>query len=235
MHQSKPVDTPVEKGRYLSLDQCPKTDEERNRMSKVPYASAVGSLMYTMLCTRPDICFAVGLVSRYQSNLGLTHWEAVKRIFRYLRGTTDLILCYGGGNLKLTGFSDADWASDRDERKSTSGYVFILSGGAISWCSKKQSCIALSTMEAEYVACSVAVQEAVWLRRFLRHLEATSQIEKPVEIFFDSMSALEYAKKPKYHGKIKLICHAPSQERDLLTTRVCTHVLPPKTPRLKYH
>ena len=100
-------------------------------MSRVPYASAIGSLMYAMLCTRPDICFAVGLVSRYQSNPGLAHWEAVKRIFRYLRGTTDLILCYGGGNLRLKGFSDADWAGDRDERKSTSGYVFILGGGAI--------------------------------------------------------------------------------------------------------
>ena len=97
MHYSKPVDTPVEKGLTLSLDQCPKTDKEKERMSNVPYASAVGSLMYAMLCTRPDICFAVGLVSRYQSNSGLTHWQTVKRIFRYLR-TSDLVLCYQGGN-----------------------------------------------------------------------------------------------------------------------------------------
>jgi len=76
-------------------------------MKDVPYASAVGSLMYAMLCTRPDICFAVGLVSRYQSNPGPTHWQAVKRIMRYLRGTTDLVLCYQGGDLKLRGYSDA--------------------------------------------------------------------------------------------------------------------------------
>uniref|UniRef100_A0A2N9F6S1 Integrase catalytic domain-containing protein n=1 Tax=Fagus sylvatica TaxID=28930 RepID=A0A2N9F6S1_FAGSY len=105
MHNSKPIDTPMEKGCTLSLDQCPKNDEEKNQMSKVPYASAIGSLMYAMLCTRPNICFAVGMVSRYQRDL------------------------------KLTGYSDADWASDKDERKSTSGYAFILGGGAVSWCS----------------------------------------------------------------------------------------------------
>ena len=101
-------------------------------MARVPYASAVGSLMYAMLCTRPDICFAVGMVSRYQSNLGPIHWQAVKRIFRYLRGTLNLILCYQGGDLRLRGYSDADWASDRDERKSTTSYAFLLSGAAIS-------------------------------------------------------------------------------------------------------
>ena len=94
MNHSKPVDTPVEKGLTLSLDQCPKTDQEKETMKNVPYASAIGSLMYAMLCTRPDICFAVGLVSRYQSNPGPTHWQAVKRIMHYLRGTTDLVLGY---------------------------------------------------------------------------------------------------------------------------------------------
>jgi len=108
MHFSKPVDTPVEKGLTLSLEQCPTTDDEKQKMSNVSYAGAVGSLMYAMLCTRPDICFAVGLVSRYQSNLGTAHWQAVKRIMRYLRGTTDLVLCYQGGDLKLRGYSDVD-------------------------------------------------------------------------------------------------------------------------------
>ena len=107
MHHSKPVDTPVEKGLTFCLDQCPKTDQEKEKMKDVPYASAVGSLMYAMLCTRPDICFAVGLVSRYQSNPEPTHWQAIKRIMRYLRGTTDLVLCYQGGDLKLRGYSDA--------------------------------------------------------------------------------------------------------------------------------
>jgi len=112
--------------------------------------------MYAMLCTRPDICFAVGLVSRYQRNPRPTHWQAVKRIMRYLRGTTDLVIYDQRGDLKLRGYSDADWGGDTDESRSTSGYVFTLSGGAISWYSRKQDYIALSTMEVEYVACSIA-------------------------------------------------------------------------------
>ncbi|KAL0282692.1 UNVERIFIED_CONTAM: Retrovirus-related Pol polyprotein from transposon TNT 1-94 [Sesamum radiatum] len=155
------ADTPIDKSCVLSKELCPKTEEEKKRMTKIPYASAVGSLMYAMMCTRPDLCFAVGMVSRYQSNPGPDHWVAVKRILRYLKGTSDLALCYHGGSLRLVGYSDADGSADRDERKSTSGYAFLLGGAAITWCSKKQPCISLSTMEAEYVACTSAVQKAI--------------------------------------------------------------------------
>ena len=106
------------------------------QMSNVSYTSAVGSLMYAMLYTRPDIYYAVGLVSRYQSNLDPYHWKVVKRILRYLRGTMDLALCYHRADLRLRGYIDANWANDKDERKSTSGYTFTFAGGAISWCSK---------------------------------------------------------------------------------------------------
>ena len=170
-------------------------------MARVPYASAVGSLMYAMLCTQPNICLTVGMVSRYQSNPGPVHWQAVKRIFRYLRGTSDLILCYQGGDLRLRGYSDVDWASDRDERKSTTGYAFLLNGATISWCSKKQSCIGLSTMESEYVACLAAAQEVVWLKRFFQSLWVTSLVDEAVKIYCDSMATLAYANGPKYHGK----------------------------------
>ena len=119
-------------GHTLSLEDCPKSEKEKREMARVPYASAVGSLMYAKLCTRPNIYFAIGMVSRYQSNLGPIHWQAVKRIFRYLRGTSDLILYYQGGDLRLRGYSDADEASDRDEHKSTTGYAFLRSGAAIS-------------------------------------------------------------------------------------------------------
>ena len=145
---------------------CPKTSDEKEKMAYVPYANAVGSLMYAMMCTQPNICYAVVLVSRFQSNPGLAHWKAVKRILRYIKGTTDYVLCYQGSDLCMIGYSDVDWGSDLDERKSTSGYAFLLNNGAITWSSKKQPCIALSTIEAEYVACLAAVQEAVWLRRF---------------------------------------------------------------------
>ena len=128
----------------------------------------------------------------------------------------DLALCYHGGDLRLRGYCDADWASDKDERKSTSGYAFTLGGGAISWCSKKQSCIALSTMEAEYVACSAAVQEAVWLRRFLRRLGTSPYGDEAVLIYSDSTSALAYAKDPKYHGKSKHIDIRHHHIRDMV-------------------
>jgi len=117
--------------------------------------------MYSMMCTRPDICYAMRLVSKYQSNPGQKHWNTVKRILAYLRGTADYSLCYQGGNLRLFGYTDADWGGDLDEQKSTSGYAILLNRGAISWSGKKQTCISLSTMEAKFVACSAAVQEAV--------------------------------------------------------------------------
>uniref|UniRef100_A0A2N9GE70 CCHC-type domain-containing protein n=1 Tax=Fagus sylvatica TaxID=28930 RepID=A0A2N9GE70_FAGSY len=145
------------------------------------------------------------LVNKFQSNPGLAHWKAVKRILRYLKGTMDYVLCYQGSDLRLIGYSDADWGSDLDERKSTSGYAFLLNNGAITWSSKKQPCIALSTMEAEYLACSETVQEAIWLRRFFQHLEVVKDASDPMTIHCDSTTALAYAKDPKYHGKTKHI------------------------------
>ena len=120
-----------------------------------------------MMCTRPDICYAVRLVNRYQSNPGQKHWMTVKRILRYLKGTSNYMLCYKGKkDLRLIGFSDADWGGDVDQSKSTSGCAILLNDSAILWRSNKQSCIALSTMEAEYVACSATTQNAVWLKKF---------------------------------------------------------------------
>ena len=202
---SKPIDTPVEKGSALCLDQCPKIDEEKTLMFTMPYAEAIGNLMYSMLCTRPDICFAICMVSRYRSNPGPAHWVAVKRIFQSLQGITDFALCFHRGDSRLKGYSDAGWAGDRDELKSTSGYAFILGGGSVSRYSKKQTCVALSTMESEYVSCAAAVQEAIWLKRFLQHLGITAHSEEAVTLYSDSTIALVYAKDPKYHGKSKHI------------------------------
>ena len=113
MQDSKPVKVPIPVGVNLSAEQCPKTQEEEEYMSHVPYASAVGSLMYAMVCTRPDIIHAVGVLSRFMSNPGKEHWTTVKRVFRYLRGTSDYGLCYQGRPglermLDIRGFVDAD-------------------------------------------------------------------------------------------------------------------------------
>eukprot|EP00253_Pinus_taeda_P001709 PITA_01709 len=137
-------------GMEIKRDRCPKTQEEEEDMSHVPYASAVGRLMYAMVCTRPDMAHAMGVLSRFMSKPGKEHWTTVKRIFRYLRATSDYGLYYQGRPgldrvLDIRGFVDANWAGDLDQRRSTSGYVFNLFGGAVSWISKKQSVVALST------------------------------------------------------------------------------------------
>ncbi|XP_075088620.1 secreted RxLR effector protein 161-like [Nicotiana tabacum] len=205
MNGCKSMDTPIARGETLSLEMCPKTENEKKDMSRVPYSSVVRSLMYVMMCTRPNICYIVSLVSRYQSNPGRDHWKAVKRIFRYLKGTADYSLCYSGNDLYLRGYTDVDWAGDQNDRKSTSGYAFLLNGGTISWKSKKQTYIALSTMETEFVACASVVQEVVWLKRFFEHLDITKNSQGPMTLYCDSQAAIAYTKDPKYHSKTKYI------------------------------
>ena len=138
MHNAKQVSTPFASHFKLSKEMCPKTQEDMDYMSKVPYASAVGSLMYAMVCTRPDIAHAVGVVSRYMNNLGKEHWMAVKWILRYLKGTTNQALCFGGSNISLQGYVDVDMVGDRDNRRSTTGYVFTIGGTTFSWVSKSK-------------------------------------------------------------------------------------------------
>jgi ATP-binding cassette subfamily B (MDR/TAP) protein 1 len=155
-----------------------------------------------MVCTRPDIAHAVGVVSRFLSNPRKQHWEAVKWILRYLRGTSNLCLSFGNGGLVLEGYTDADMAGDLDHRKSTSGYVFTFAGGAVSWQSKLQKCVALSTIEAEYIAATEAGKELLWLVRFL--LELGMQQEDAI-VFCDSQSAIDLSKNAAYHSRTKHI------------------------------
>ena len=120
MHESKRGFIPMSHGTHLSKDLCPSTSDQRGRMSKVPYASAIGSIMYAMLCTRPDVSFALSMTSRYQQDPGEGHWTAVKNILKYLRRTKDLFLVYGGldDELYVTGYTDASFQTDQDDQKS---------------------------------------------------------------------------------------------------------------------
>ncbi|KAM1523155.1 hypothetical protein ACFX10_013206 [Malus domestica] len=171
MEQSKKGFLPVRHGIHLSKSMEPKTPEEIRQMNMIPYASAIGSLMYAMICTRPDIAYAVSITSRYQSNPGPVHCAAVKTVLKYLRRTKDMILVYGGAaELRVEAYTDADFQSDVDDRSSNSRYVFTLNGGAVSWKSKKQSVIADSTTEAEYVAAAEADKEAFWMKKFITEL-----------------------------------------------------------------
>ncbi|RVW42881.1 Retrovirus-related Pol polyprotein from transposon TNT 1-94 [Vitis vinifera] len=165
MSNCAPGDTPVAKGDKFSLHQCPKNELEKKDMERFPYASVVGSLMYAQVCTRPDIAYIVGMLGRYLSNLGMDHWKKAKRVMRYLQRTKDYMLTYRrSSHLEIVGYSDSDFAGCLDSRRSTSGYIFMLAGGAVSWKSVKQTLIASSTMEAEFIACYEASNHGIWLR-----------------------------------------------------------------------
>jgi hypothetical protein len=162
---------------WLTSAQSPSTTKEIAAMCKVPYHEAVGSLMYATLGTQPDICFAVQTVSRFNSKPGLAHWEAIKQIFCYLKGTRDIWLAYGGVVKDLVGYVDVDGSMSED-CKAISGYTFIINGGAVSWSAKHQEIISLSTTKSEYVAVTYALKEALWLQQIILHtfglnLEAT--------------------------------------------------------------
>ena len=175
-------------------------------MKNIPYEYAVGSLLYAQTCTRPDISFAVAMLGRYQSNPGMEHWKAAKKVMRYLQGTKDYMLTYRRSDqLEVTGYSDADFANCLDSRKSTSGFVFMLAGGAISWKSAKQSLIASSTMEAEFVACFEATNQALWLRNFISGLGVVDSIAKPLKIFCNNTAAIFFSKNSKYFSGSKHI------------------------------
>ena len=206
MENSKKGLLPMSPGTVLCKNQCPRTLDERVQMNDVPYASAVGSIMYAMLCTRPDVSYALSVSSRYQSDPGLEHWAAVKGILKYLKRTKDLLLVYGGDEeLIVSGYTDAGFMTDPDDFKSQSGYVFILNGGAVDWKSSKQKTVADSTTEAEYVAASEASKEAVWIKQFLEDLGVVPSALDPVEIYCDNSGAVAQAREPSSHHKTRHI------------------------------
>lgn len=203
MNDCYPVKNPVDSNQKLTKDMTANTSDETKEMQNIPYQEAVGSLLYLSVCTRPDISFAVGNVSRFNNEFGKGHWNAVKRIFKYLKGTTDYKLQFSrDGNQYMIGFSDADWASDIESRKSCTGYLFKIQGGAISWTSKRQPTVALSSAEAEYMALSSATQEAIWLKQLLQ--EIGENIDS-VEIHCDNKSAINIAHNQLYSPRTKHI------------------------------
>lgn len=172
-------------------------------MSKIPYRELIGSLLFIAQISRPDISFAVNLLSRFNGNPGAAHWKAAKRTLRYLSGTKELELIYGGSHRQLTGFCDADWAGDTDSRKSTTGYLFTMNGGAITWNTKKQATVALSTTEAEFMSMVACIQEGMWLKQLLAELFTTT--EENIKIFCDNKGAIDLAKNNAFSPRSKHI------------------------------
>ena len=198
----RPVSTPMNPGLRLSKANAPKTAEEFAFMRDKPYRETVGSANYMAIGTRPDISYVVSVLSRYLDNPGPDHWAAVKHLFAYLSGTANYELVFGLEEHSLLGYTDAD-GSMHEDRKAISGYAFIINGGAVSWSSKRQDIIALSTTEAEYVAATHAVKEALWLRTLIS--EVMGDITGPTTLYSDNQGAIALAKDHQYHARTKHI------------------------------
>lgn len=198
MSDSKPVNTPM-----VPLTQPQPLDASKKNESKKekPYQNAIGSLLYLAISTRPDISFAVTYLSQFNNNYTEENWMAVKRIMRYLKGTPEKGLLFRADDSELSGFSDADWGGNFD-RRSFSGYVFKLSGSAISWKCKKQKSVALSSTESEYVAVSDTAKEASYLRILWNEL---FKEEICVPLSCDNQSAISIAENPVSHERTKHI------------------------------
>ncbi len=198
----KPISTPMDPNVRLTTAQSPSATDDIAKMRDIPYHEAIGSLMYASLGTRPDISFAVQSLSRFTVNPGIIHWEAVKRVFRYLKGTPKLWLSYGGIKKDMEGYADAD-GSMMEDRKAISGYAFIINGGTVSWSTKKQEIISLSTTESEYIAATYAAKEALWLRSLIFELFGT--VLSTTTLFSDNQSAIALTKEHQYHARTKHI------------------------------
>ena len=167
---AKRVATPMDPNVQFSTDQCPSLTTQLAHMKGIPYSEAIGSVLWLVVVSRPDAAYAIGILSQFIQNPGLAHWEALKRLTTYLGWMKDLWLTFGGHSETLVeGYCNADWATNKHQH-SISGYSFHFRCGAISWNSKKQYIIALSSTEAEYIVQTHMAKEALWLRSFLNEV-----------------------------------------------------------------
>jgi len=227
------ADTPADAKITLTQSLSPESEEEKAYMSTIPYREVIGSLLWLSLGTRPDITYAVSQVAKFSANPGPEHWKAIIRIMRYLHGTRTLGLTYkadvtdsshittaisSADFLIPTGYVDADYARDPESRRSVTGFLFFLAGAPISWQTRQQPSVALSTMESEFMAACAAAQESVWLTQLLR--EFTCILIQPVIIFEDNKSCIDYTKNSTNHQRTKHISVRYHFIRDLVQQRV---------------
>jgi reverse transcriptase-like protein len=199
-----PRNVPLPPGSILDSNMSPKTDSEKKVMNDKPYRSILGSIMWGQLATRPDLSFSVSLLARFQANPGIEHWNALMHVVGYIKNTLDFGLTYScNSDLSPAAFVDADYGGCRDTRRSMSGYVFMMAGGAVTWSSKCQATVALSTVEAEYVAMSRCAQQMSWMHSWLDEVEI--QYSRPGLIKGDNRGAIALTKNTKDHGKVKHI------------------------------
>ena len=223
---ASPASTPYLSGDPLCKEDAPKTEEERKEVEGIPYKSLVGSVLHLSRSTRPDISCAVAILAKYQKDPGPRHWNAAKKLLRYLAGTRDYGIIYGRDRTEdgiphsiCHGWTDSDYAGDLDRRRSRSGYVYYSWGGPVSWSSALQGCVALSSCQAEYQAACEAAKEAIWLIRVCNDLGYTDlsiethgkltqkeyEGKKPLTIFEDNQGCIELSKNPVHHKRSKHI------------------------------
>ncbi|KAK4401028.1 Retrovirus-related Pol polyprotein from transposon TNT 1-94 [Sesamum angolense] len=212
-YESPPAKTPVD----LNLHLAKNKDEPE---CQIEYSRIIGSLMYIMNCTRPDMAYAVNKLSRFTSNPSKDHWKGLIRVLRYLKYTSNYGLHYTRYPAVLEGYSDANWISDSKDTKSTSGYVFTVGGGAVSWKSSKQTCIARSTMESEFIALDKAGEEAEWLRNFLEDIPCWTKPVPAIMVHCDSQSAIGRVQSSMYNGKSRHIRRRHNTIRQLISSGI---------------
>ena len=211
MSAAKSTETPI--GAHFKLSAV-KDESECVDTEVTPYCSAVGSIMYAMVGTRPDLAHGIGLVSRYMSKPGKLHWEAVQWLLKYIKGSQDLQLVYTKAKeLEIHGYCDSDFAGYLDKKRSTSGYVFTVGGNMISWNSSLQSVVALSTTEAEFMAITEAVKESIWLKGLLEDFGFS---HGAVKIWCDSQSAINLSKNNVFHKRTKHVARKFYFVRDII-------------------
>ncbi|KAK9054827.1 hypothetical protein SSX86_025906 [Deinandra increscens subsp. villosa] len=219
MMDCKPVKTPFASHFKMSLLDCPKDESEVAEMSNIPYANAVGSLMYLMVCTRPDISYGVSVVSRYLANPGKVHWNGVKWLLRYVAGTREVGLIFDGNCFKdkaVFGYVDSDYAKDLDRGRSITGYCFKVLNNLVSWKATLQGVVALSSTESEYIALTEAIKEAIWLKGFVSELGFNVKCS---EVYCDSQGAVQLSKNSVFYDKTKHISVKLHFIRDVIDSK----------------
>ncbi|UYV80202.1 hypothetical protein LAZ67_18001996 [Cordylochernes scorpioides] len=206
MIECRPVSTPLDISFPISKGDCPTDEEEKERMKAIPYRELIGSLLYLANCTRPDLMFSVTRLAQFASNPGRRHWQAAKHVLRYLHGSINLSLVYRRTDSNdVCAYSDADWASDIDDRRSNSGTAITIGHSLVIWKTSKQKCVSLSTMEAEYLALSQTTKEAVWIATILKELKFLSNFAFPLIIHCDNRSAIDFSKNNVENNRSKHI------------------------------
>ncbi|GJR29048.1 zinc finger, CCHC-type containing protein [Tanacetum coccineum] len=208
-----PMSTPMDPVEKLKPNTCKPVDQ-------LEYSRAIGCLMYVMTSTRPDIAYVVGRLSRFTCNPSRQHWQAITRVFKYLKGTMNYSLSYLGYPSVLEGYSDASWINHVEDSSSTSGWVFLLRGGDFSWASKKQTCITGSIMESEFVALPAAGKEVERLRNLMHEIQIWLKPIAPISIHCDSAATLAKAYSQMYNGKLRHLGVRHSIIRELIMNGV---------------